>query len=157
VSQRQAQEQLVAEGVDPQVAAKGIREASEEAAVTSAAEMLRRGASEKEVQEFLAARGLDAKAAADVVHDLAHPSWVRRHPILSVILGPLVLALGGGVIFAGLVLRDGNRTGRFVTFPFAGGLTISAGTVVILVGLVLTVVPFMKMHKLIDPGKWRRA
>jgi hypothetical protein len=157
VSGRQAQQQLVAEGVDPELAAKGIRQASEEAVITSAAEMLSRGASEKEVREFLAARGLDPEAAADVVHDLAHPAWVRRHPVLSVVLGLPVIALGVGMTFAGLVLRDGNRTGRFVTFPFAGGLTIMAGIGVLSVGLVLTVVPFMKMRQLIDPRKWRRS
>jgi hypothetical protein len=47
------------------------------------------------------------------------------------------------LVFGGLVLRDGNLSGRFVTFPFAGGLTITVGIFLLVIGLVLTVVPFM--------------
>jgi hypothetical protein len=69
---------------------------------------------------------------------------VQRHPIVSVVLGVPLMALGAGVVFAGLILRDGNTSGRFVTFPFAGGLTIVAGAFLLVIGLVLTVVPFLR-------------
>ncbi len=143
-SPQQTQQQLVAEGVDPKQTAEAVRQATVDAAAASAAEMLKRGASEKEAREELSARGLDSEAADDVVHDLAHPPWARRHPVASVMLGLPLMALGAGVVVAGLILRDGNLTGRFVTFPFAGGLTIMAGVILLVFGLALTVVPFTK-------------
>jgi hypothetical protein len=72
------------------------------------------------------------------------PPWAQRHPVASVMLGLPLMPLGVAVAFGGLVLRDGNLSGRFVTFPFAGALTIMAGVFLLVIGLVLTVVPFMK-------------
>ena len=57
------------------------------------------------------------------------------------------MPLGVAVAFGGLVLWDGNLSGRFVTFPFAGGLTIMAGVFRLVLGIVLTVVPFTKADK----------
>ena len=72
------------------------------------------------------------------------PPWAKRHPVASVMLGLTLMPLGVAVAFGGLVLRDGNLSGRFVTFPFAGAITIMAGVFLLVIGLALTVVPFMK-------------
>jgi hypothetical protein len=73
--------------------------------------------------------------AAKHVQDPGQPSWVQRHPVTSVLLGVPMMAFGVGVSFGGLVLRDGNLSGRFVTFPFAGALTIMAGVFLLVIGL----------------------
>jgi hypothetical protein len=78
------------------------------------------------------------------VHDLDRPPWARRHPVVSVVLGLVLVPLGAAVTFGGMVLRDGNLSGRFVTFPFAGGFTMMAGVFLLVIGIVLTVVPFTK-------------
>jgi hypothetical protein len=50
-----------------------------------------------------------------------------RQPIVDEIMKNLVIALGALIFVAGAVLWCGNVFGFFVTFPFAGYLTLLVG------------------------------
>jgi len=51
--------------------------------------------------------------------------------------GILALLVGAAVVMVGLVLYEGNRSGVFPTFPFAGGLTMLLGASLMAAGLKL--------------------
>ncbi|GAC1475915.1 MAG: hypothetical protein NVSMB9_29340 [Isosphaeraceae bacterium] len=126
--------QLAAEGFDLKHAAKLVLKTLRRAEVARASALLEAGASEKDAQGGLMATGADAKVAQDLVAEAVLRRWLRRHPILFGVAGLALFTLGVAVIFGGLILRDGNLSGRFVTFPFAGGLTIMAGTFIVVFG-----------------------
>jgi hypothetical protein len=48
------------------------------------------------------------------------------------------------VLVASLIIRDGNLTGKWVTFPYAGLVTKLVGLFIFIIGLVLTLLPFKK-------------
>ena len=47
------------------------------------------------------------------------------------------MLVGAAVVMVGLVLYEGNRSGVFPTFPFAGGLTMLLGASLMAAGLKL--------------------
>ncbi len=126
-SPAEVQEMLVAKGIDPQYAADVVRKTIRRSAFAEAAAMLDEGAAEPEIRAHLIKAGLDAEAAGEIVGAAALSQRFRRWPILSVVAG--LALVGGGVAlgFFGLVLRDGNRSGKFVTFPYAGTTAMVAG------------------------------
>ncbi|MSR60364.1 MAG: hypothetical protein EXS05_22435 [Planctomycetaceae bacterium] len=146
-SPQQAQQQLVAEGMDPQQAVSVMPRAVEQVIAESAARLLGQGVTEADAVGQLVGTGLlPQKVVADLVRDVAHPTWFQRHPFVSVMLGLPLMALGAATMFGGLVLRDGNRSGKFVTFPFAGALTIMLGIFVFVMGLTFAAVPFARFR-----------
>jgi len=57
---------------------------------------------------------------------------------LGHILGGIVLmVLGAAVVLAGYVLYLGNKGGAFPTFPYAGGITISLGVILVAAGTIV--------------------
>jgi hypothetical protein len=117
------QHQLVAEGFDPQDAAKVVRwlrqdrdRAVQEAFAAGAAELLDQGTSQEEAQQELVARGMNANAAAEMVHDEADRLWQRKHPLLGglwgVGLGLAVVAVGIGItagfVYFGVIHRHSS-------------------------------------------------
>jgi hypothetical protein len=133
-SPAEAQGRLAAGGIDAEYAANLVRKTIHRAAFDEANLLFDEGASEEEVVNHLVKGGFDPEAASDVVGAASFNRALRRRPLLSVAAGLTLLILGLAVGFFGLVLRDGNRTGRFVTFPFAGLITITAGICIAGVG-----------------------
>ena len=139
---------LIRDGLDARhadaVVQAALREWIERSMIAKAAEMLNAGSSESEAIAQLNAQGVEVDAAASIVSDIVRVPWCKRHPIVSVLLGAPILIVGAGLLFASLVLRDGNLTGKFVTFPFAGLVTKLIGVLVTVTGLFLVTFPFRK-------------
>lgn len=123
---KQAQQQLADEGHDLEDAAEMVRKAVAKSLRDAAAAAVARSGSETP--------SLDARRLP----------WGRRHPVLCFFLGVPLVFLGCGVLIASLIVRDGNLTGKFVTFPFAGAVTRMLGIFIFVIGLTLVVVPFTK-------------
>jgi hypothetical protein len=79
-----------------------------------------------------------------VVGEASFFRWCHRWSIPIGAAGLLLFAAGIALIFTGMILRDGNLSGRFVTFPFAGGLTIAVGIAVLSIGAVFLAGVFRK-------------
>jgi hypothetical protein len=126
-SQSQAQALLVSRGMDSADAAEAVQAAIRGSAAEAVEAILEKGASEDDAVRKLAASGVDAKVAEDVAGLVAFNRWFRRHPVLYTLVGLVLSLVGIAVCFAGLVLRDGNLSGKFMTFPYAGSITITAG------------------------------
>jgi hypothetical protein len=71
--------------------------------------------------------------AQDVGPGDAGSSIVRDSARL--VLGLVLMVLGVAAVLGGVVLYFGNKSGRLVTFPFAGGFTILVGLGVMAVGV----------------------
>jgi hypothetical protein len=136
-SPAEAQARLAASGIDAQYAADLVRKTVRRAAFDEANLLFDEGASEDEVVNHLVKGGFDAEAASDIVGAASLSRGLRRWPLLSIAAGLALLILGLAVGLFGLVLRDGNRTGRFVTFPYAGSITITIGTCIAGVGCTI--------------------
>jgi hypothetical protein len=54
------------------------------------------------------------------------------------------MVAGCAVLIASLIVRDGNLTGKWVTFPYAGLLTKLVGLFILVMGMTLTVIAFKK-------------
>ena len=63
------------------------------------------------------------------------PSMVRDSA--RFVLGLALMAAGVAIVLGGFVLYFGNKSGRLVTFPFAGGLTILVGGLLLVVSVFL--------------------
>ncbi|HEY2154723.1 MAG TPA: hypothetical protein VGH33_03775, partial [Isosphaeraceae bacterium] len=136
-SPAEAQQMLAAKGIDPQFAANVVRKTIRRSAFAAATAMLADGVAEPEVRADLLKGGLDGETVDDAIGAAALSLKFRRHPILSVVAG-LALVVGGAALgFFGFFLRDGNRTGRFVTFPFAGQTAFVAGSCAAGVGCMI--------------------
>jgi hypothetical protein len=145
---QQALNQLAAEGVDPKqainVVKRLVRTMQKEAWINQTLEMLNAGTPEEQIREALAAKGLKSETAEALVQELGHPPWIQRHPIASAAIGIPIMIAGCAVLVASLIVRDGNLTGKWVTFPYAGLVTKLVGVFIFVIGLVLTVLPFKK-------------
>lgn len=140
----EAQATLAARGIDAEYAADLVGKTIRRAAFVEAAAMLGEGATDAEVRDHLVKSGLDREAADEVVGAAVFRQTLRRWPLLSVMAG-LTLALGGvALAFFGLILRDGNRTGRWVTFPYAGGTAMVAGVCVAGIGCTILYGRFLR-------------
>jgi hypothetical protein len=143
-SPTQATQQLIHERFDPSLSAQIVEKAIHRAEIDHATALLQNGASVDEAQNKLMATGMTPQKAKDVVGEAAFFRWCHRWSIPIGVAGLFLVASGVALIFTGLILRDGNRTGRFVTFPYAGGLTIAVGIAVLSIGCVLLVGVFKK-------------
>jgi len=145
---QQALNQLAAEGVDPKqetgVVKRLVRLMQQEAWINQASQLLNAGTPEEQICEQLTGLGLKPETAAALVQELAHPPWIQRHPIASAAIGVPIMIAGCAVLVASLIVRDGNLTGKWVTFPYAGLVTKLVGVFIFVIGLVLTVLPFKK-------------
>jgi hypothetical protein len=106
--------------------------------------MLEAGHSKADILKDLIGRGLDAEKAEDLIGEAALLRWARRWRFLLVPAGLALCVAGAGICVFGLVVRDGNRSGRWVTFPFAGSLTIMVGVAVLVIGISMVAVVFAK-------------
>jgi hypothetical protein len=156
-SPQEARQQLVAEGVSPTTAKTRIKRAAVQAIVASTTELLDKGTPEKEIEEQLNAsklgNELGPEAVAKVIQFVAHPHWARQQPLLGLCLGIGVMVLSLPVLFAGLYIHEGNKTGKHTTFPFAGTLTLCVWAAINSYGLYLVSYPVYKFMKWEDPLK----
>jgi hypothetical protein len=128
---------LVAKRIDPQYAANVVRKTIRRSAFAEAVAMLGEGVAEPEVRADLLKGGIDRETVDDAIGAAALSLTFRRYPILSVVAGLALVAGGVGLGFFGFFLRDGNRTGKFVTFPFAGQTAFVIGCCIAGVGCVI--------------------
>jgi hypothetical protein len=49
----------------------------------------------------------------------------------------ILVVAGMAILIASLIVRDGNLTGKMLTFPYAGLLTRIVGTLVMILGMAL--------------------
>ena len=52
--------------------------------------------------------------------------------------GVALMILGSAIVFGGFIVYFGNKSGHFVTFPYAGVMTLLAGTAVCSGGVLLS-------------------
>lgn len=136
-SPEQAFRQLIAEGYDPELSAKVVEKTIRRSQVERASGLLEKGLSAQEAQKALMSTGLDVGRAEQIAREAAFFRTCRRWRFVLLPAGVLLLFAGAAVILLGMLLRSGNTSGKFVTFPFAGGLTILLGTMILVVGLVM--------------------
>jgi hypothetical protein len=88
-----------------------------------AAELLNAGNTPDDVVRKLTERGLPPETARGVVNDLLSRGQSGGG-------GKVRMMVGGGVFVLGILLLLGNMTGAFVTFPFAGTITMVIGGII---------------------------
>lgn len=138
------EQQLVAEGCDAQMASNVVQKVVKRIMLAHPLASLEAGQSQEDILKDMVSRGIEATQAERLIGEAALLRWGRRWRFLLVPVGLAVCVVGVCVIFFGLILRDGNRTGKWVTFPFAGGLTILTGTAITILGVCLLAVVFAK-------------
>jgi hypothetical protein len=143
-SPAEATQQLIYERFDASLSAQIVEKAIHRAEIDHATALLDKGASDDDARNELIASGMAPQKAKDVVSEASFFRWCHRWSIPLGGAGLFLVASGVALIFTGLILRDGNRTGRFVTFPFAGGLTIMVGVAVLSIGGVILAGVFKK-------------
>jgi hypothetical protein len=136
-SPAEVQQMLAAKGIDAQYAANLVQKTIRRSAFAEAAVMLHEGTAEADIRAHLIKAGLDAEAAGEIVGAAALSRMFRRWPILSVVAGLALVGGGFALGLFGLVLRDGNGSGKFVTFPYAGTTAMVSGCCVAGVGCII--------------------
>ena len=136
--------QLVAEGIDQASATDLVGRVVRSIALAHPTGMLVAGHSKAEILKDLIGRGVDPTIAKENIDEAATLLWFRRWWFLLLPAGLGLVIAGGGLAFLGLVLRDGNQTGKWVTFPFAGGIAMTAGACLAVVGLTTVALVFGK-------------
>lgn len=124
LSLEQSKLQLVAEGIDLETASNAVRLAKEQAIIASVPGLLSSGASKEEAQEHLTTHGFDKETAVEVVAELAHGLWRRRHPVASVSLGMALLLIGVAVIVGGFILVFALKAKQLELFPYAEEIVV---------------------------------
>ena len=135
---------LVAEGFDQATATAVVEKAARRIMLGHPTSMLEAGHSRADILKDMVGRGLDPEQAEELIGEAALLRWAHRWRFLLLPAGLALCLAGAGICFFGLVVRDGNRSGKWVTFPYAGGLTIMAGVFVLAMGITLVGVVFAK-------------
>ena len=130
-------EQLVAEGHDRQLASEVVDKLVSRILVDHPAKLLDEGCSRGDILKDLLGRGMGAAQAEELIDVADTRRWYRRWRYVLAPIGAVLCLVGVAVLLFGLVVRDGNRTGKWVTFPYAGTLTLLAGTGVLVTGMSL--------------------
>jgi len=135
---------LVAEGCPSETAAGVVEATFRRILLAHPTTMLEAGHARADILKDMVGRGIDATHAEEIIGEAATRLWCRRWWFFLVPAGIALCVAGAALAFFGLVLRDGNRTGKWVTFPFAGGVTITAGASVLVMGVVTLAMAFGK-------------
>ena len=131
------EQKLLASGLPPQEAAALARDAvAQRVPYTTARELLDHGAGVLDVRRKLVESGLVPKAAAAVVEAVQRQRSGAVKGELVYVDGdegrwPGLVILGVVVVGIGVFLLLGNMSGRFPTFPFAGFITMTIGSMII--------------------------
>ena len=131
--------QLTGQGLERAQAARIIELAQKRVHVLTALELLQQGMSEEVVKERLLERGIHGELADEIIGSAQFTKFCVERPVTASTLGIVLPLLGIALIAAGLFLWYGNKSGLFVTFPYAGhfviviGVTLFAGGAAMLV------------------------
>jgi hypothetical protein len=60
---------------------------------------------------------------------------LRPVSVVQGLAGMILVVAGMAILVASLIIRDGNLTGKMLTFPYAGLLTRVVGTIVMVLGM----------------------
>lgn len=90
-------------------------------------DMLKKGENPEEVKKQLVNWGLTEESAKHFVEEITKEEKESKKDARAELVG---LYIAAPIIFIGILLVIGNRTGIFPTFPFAGFLVIILGLVV---------------------------
>jgi hypothetical protein len=127
VTSEETTQQLLGEGLTAEQAAAVVALAQRRLLVDEAVEWFLAGKTEDEVLPALEAKGLDQDTALQITGTASFTAFCRRHPWLTPVLGVTFVLVGLAVMGGGIFLWMGNRSGKFVTFPFAGQLVMIVG------------------------------
>jgi cytochrome c-type biogenesis protein CcmH/NrfF len=130
----QVEAELVESHGDAAVAAKLIAEALRRIKIEDAASRMEQGTTAEELRQELVSRGMEAEKAEEVVGAASFLRFCRQHPVVSMGLGVVLPLLGAVLVIGGILLWLGNKSGRFVTFPFSGHITIGLGLTILGLG-----------------------
>ena len=136
--------QLISEGLDQESAVNIVERVVKKILLVHPTEMLQAGHSKADILKDLIGQGLNETLAMENIDEAATLLWFRRWWFLLLPTGIALVIAGAGVAFFGMILRDGNRTGKWVTFPFAGGITMTAGACVAVIGITMIAMVFGK-------------
>ncbi len=125
-----AQLQLNAPDLSAEQAVQVIRLAQHKLRIEEADQKLQQGATEDQVRNDFISRGVGAEAADEALGAAAFHRFCRERPGLSMGLGIVLPLVGLGLMVAGLLLWLGNKSGRFVPFPFSGHIVLGIGLMV---------------------------
>lgn len=126
--------QLKNQGLDDGQAGKILALAQRRLQVQEALQWLQQGKTEDEAKAQLLSTGMQPDQADDVLGSALFHHFCLKRPVLSMLLGIILPLLGLACITGGLFLWIGNKSGRFVTFPYAGQLVIGVGVTMFAMG-----------------------
>lgn len=125
---------LMSQKLEAQQAAKIIELAQQRIFVADALELLNQGKTEDEIKVMLTAQGAKPGSVDEAIGYACFHKFCQDKPIISMLLGIVLPLIGLAVMAGGLVLWYGNKTGLFVTFPYAGHFVIGIGFVILACG-----------------------
>lgn len=133
-SKQTTHQHLMSQKLEAPQADKIIELAQQRIFVASALELLNQGKTHDEIKAVLTAQGAKAEPADEAIGSAAFHKFCQDKPIISMLLGIVLPLVGLAVMAGGLFLWFGNKSGRFVTFPYAGHFVIAIGFVILACG-----------------------
>lgn len=125
---------LISKKLEAPQATKIIELAQQRIYVVDALELLNQGKPQDEVKAMLTAQGAKTEPADEAIVSAVFHKFCQDKPIISMLLGIVLPLVGLAVMAGGLFLWFGNKTGQFVTFPYAGHFVIAIGFVILACG-----------------------
>ncbi|HQR05934.1 MAG TPA: hypothetical protein PLN21_03875 [Gemmatales bacterium] len=125
---------LMSQKLEAAQAAKIIELAQQRIFVADALALLNQGKTQDEVKTVLTAQGAKPEPADEAISTAVFHKFCQDNPVISMLLGIVLPLVGLAVMAGGLFLWFGNKSGRFVTFPYAGHFVIAIGFVILACG-----------------------
>jgi hypothetical protein len=132
--------ELLDQGIERPDAIKLVELAQQKIMISQSLEKLEQGKTDDEVQAQLQSTGLSEEQSLEILGKAQFALFCARRPIASLTLGIVMPVAGLALILGGIFLWYGNRSGLFVTFPYAGHLVIGIGVVLVAIGWKLMVI-----------------
>ncbi|MFT3878623.1 MAG: hypothetical protein QM703_03065 [Gemmatales bacterium] len=125
---------LMSQNLEAPQAGKIIELAQQRSFVADALELLNQGKTHDEIKTVLKAQGAKPEPTDEAIGSAVFHKFCQDKPIISMLLGIVLPLVGLAVMAGGLFLWFGNKSGRFVTFPYAGHFVIAIGFVILACG-----------------------
>jgi hypothetical protein len=126
-SAREVLHRLVTEGLARERAVSIVQAAALGEFSRQAKIVLNEGGSPEAAEAKLREQGVGPQTAMAIVADALEATRSFPEQVGRAAGGLVLMAAGAAVVLGGFVLYAGNKSGRFPTFPFAGGVTMLLG------------------------------
>lgn len=122
-------------GLQDAQALKIVEFAQQRIHIKEALNLLTQGITVEEARSHLIGTGLQTLLVDEVIDVAVFRKFCVDRPVIRMMLGIVLPLVGLAVMVIGLLLWLGNKSGGFVTFPFAGQLVMGIGVVILTFGL----------------------